>query len=181
MVPAPANPGPTRRSRDRCHTRPRDRCPTSSIVFSLGPLVLDQVHCTERKGVPARRTPSPPRRSGSTSTRCSSTNRSRASSGHCSWSGSRAASSIDSDQATCSWSSSSGRRSPPCRRVAQLKANNWTFFGVPTAQINAAITVTGAVAIITARHARPLGVGPLDAPGDTVPSDPEVPDPNIVL
>ncbi len=38
--------------------------------------------------------------------------------------------------------------------VESLKADNWTFFGVPMAQIIAAITVLGAVVILIARHAR---------------------------
>ena len=38
--------------------------------------------------------------------------------------------------------------------VESLKADNWTFFGVPVAQIIAAITVTGAAIILVARHAR---------------------------
>jgi hypothetical protein len=38
--------------------------------------------------------------------------------------------------------------------VESLKADNWTFFGVPTAQIIAAITVVGATLILIARHSR---------------------------
>ena len=37
--------------------------------------------------------------------------------------------------------------------VESLKADNWLFFGVPTAQIVAAITVIGSGAILVARHA----------------------------
>jgi phosphatidylglycerol:prolipoprotein diacylglycerol transferase len=47
--------------------------------------------------------------------------------------------------------------------VESLKADNWTFFGVPVAQIIAAITVVGAAIILAARHAR----GP--DPGETRP------------
>ena len=46
--------------------------------------------------------------------------------------------------------------------VESLKADNWTFFGVPTAQIIAAITVVAAAVILIARHARPSAVGPPD-------------------
>jgi phosphatidylglycerol:prolipoprotein diacylglycerol transferase len=38
--------------------------------------------------------------------------------------------------------------------VESLKADNWTFFGVPVAQIIAAITVIGAAVILVTRHAR---------------------------
>ncbi len=38
--------------------------------------------------------------------------------------------------------------------VESLKADNWTFFGVPTAQIVAGITVVGATVILIARHSR---------------------------
>jgi phosphatidylglycerol:prolipoprotein diacylglycerol transferase len=38
--------------------------------------------------------------------------------------------------------------------VESLKADNWTFFGVPVAQIIAGITVAGATIILLARHAR---------------------------
>ena len=38
--------------------------------------------------------------------------------------------------------------------VESLKADNWLFFGVPTAQIIAAITVVGATVILVVRHAR---------------------------
>jgi phosphatidylglycerol:prolipoprotein diacylglycerol transferase len=47
--------------------------------------------------------------------------------------------------------------------VESLKADNWTFFGVPVAQIIAAITVAGAASILVARHAR----GP--DPGEATP------------
>ena len=36
--------------------------------------------------------------------------------------------------------------------LESFRANNWTFFGVPTAQVIAAITVLGALAILVARH-----------------------------
>jgi phosphatidylglycerol---prolipoprotein diacylglyceryl transferase len=38
--------------------------------------------------------------------------------------------------------------------LESLKANTWTFFGVPTAQVIAAITVLGAAAIVVIRHVR---------------------------
>jgi phosphatidylglycerol---prolipoprotein diacylglyceryl transferase len=38
--------------------------------------------------------------------------------------------------------------------VESLKADNGTFFGVPVAQIIAAITVVGAAVILVARHLR---------------------------
>ena len=38
--------------------------------------------------------------------------------------------------------------------VESLKADNWTFFGVPVAQIIAAITVVGAGVILITRHSR---------------------------
>ena len=44
--------------------------------------------------------------------------------------------------------------------VESLKADNWRIFGVPTAQIVAAITVLGAAAILVARHARSSSQGP---------------------
>ncbi len=42
--------------------------------------------------------------------------------------------------------------------VESLKADNWTFFGVPTAQIIATLTVVGASGILIARHLRPSDV-----------------------
>ena len=52
--------------------------------------------------------------------------------------------------------------------VESLKADNWTFFGVPTAQIIAAITVVGATAILIARHSRRPDPGrPIDLPSTT--------------
>jgi phosphatidylglycerol:prolipoprotein diacylglycerol transferase len=50
--------------------------------------------------------------------------------------------------------------------VETLKADNWRSFGVPTAQIVAAITVLGAAAIMVVRHTRSSGVGPRRAVGD---------------
>ena len=44
--------------------------------------------------------------------------------------------------------------------VESLKADNWRIFGVPTAQIVAAITVLGAAAILVVRHARSSRIGP---------------------
>jgi phosphatidylglycerol:prolipoprotein diacylglycerol transferase len=44
--------------------------------------------------------------------------------------------------------------------LESLKANDWTFFGIPTAQIIAAVTVLGAGAILAARHRG--GVGKAD-------------------
>ena len=44
--------------------------------------------------------------------------------------------------------------------MESLKADNWRIFGVPTAQIVAAITVLGAAAILVARHARSSSQGP---------------------
>jgi len=41
--------------------------------------------------------------------------------------------------------------------VESLKADNWTFFGVPTAQIIAAITAIGATLLLAGRHTRPAG------------------------
>ncbi len=51
--------------------------------------------------------------------------------------------------------------------VESLKADNWTFFGVPTAQIVAALTVAGAAAILALRHRRQPGTRPPDPPPDT--------------
>ena len=42
--------------------------------------------------------------------------------------------------------------------VESLKADNWTFFGVPTAQIVAAITILGAAAMLVVRHSRSSGM-----------------------
>jgi len=50
--------------------------------------------------------------------------------------------------------------------VESLKADNWRLFGVPTAQIVAAITVLGAAAILVVRHARSPRVGPPEVVGD---------------
>ena len=50
--------------------------------------------------------------------------------------------------------------------VESLKAENWLFFGVPTAQIVAAITVLGASAIFVVRHSRSSRTGPPGAVGD---------------
>ena len=44
--------------------------------------------------------------------------------------------------------------------VESLKADNWLFFGVPTAQIVAAVTVLGSAIILVVRHARPADIGP---------------------
>jgi phosphatidylglycerol:prolipoprotein diacylglycerol transferase len=44
--------------------------------------------------------------------------------------------------------------------VESLKADNWLFFGVPTAQIIAALTVVGAAVILSVRHARSSRIGP---------------------
>jgi phosphatidylglycerol---prolipoprotein diacylglyceryl transferase len=49
--------------------------------------------------------------------------------------------------------------------VESLKADNWRIFGVPTAQIVAAITVLGAAAILVGRHARSVRIGPPGAVG----------------
>jgi hypothetical protein len=35
-----------------------------------------------------------------------------------------------------------------------LRLNNWTFFGIPTAQIVSAIFVVGAIAVLAWRHRR---------------------------
>ncbi len=43
--------------------------------------------------------------------------------------------------------------------VESLKADNWTFFGVPVAQIVAAITVVGAAIVLVVRHRRKPGPG----------------------
>jgi phosphatidylglycerol---prolipoprotein diacylglyceryl transferase len=51
--------------------------------------------------------------------------------------------------------------------VESLKADNWRIFGVPTAQIVAAITFLGAAAILVARHARAPRIGPPGALGDS--------------
>ena len=54
------------------------------------------------------------------------------------------------------------------RLVESLKADNWRIFGVPTAQIVAAITVVGATAILIARHSRRPDPGrPIDLPSTT--------------
>jgi phosphatidylglycerol:prolipoprotein diacylglycerol transferase len=50
--------------------------------------------------------------------------------------------------------------------VESLKADNWLFFGVPTAQVIAAITVLGATAILIARHARSPRMQPPEAMAD---------------
>jgi phosphatidylglycerol---prolipoprotein diacylglyceryl transferase len=50
--------------------------------------------------------------------------------------------------------------------VESLKTDNWLFCGVPTAQIIAAITVTGAAVIIVARHARSPRVEPPETMAD---------------
>jgi len=47
--------------------------------------------------------------------------------------------------------------------LESLKANNWTFFGVPTAQVIAAVTVLGAAAILILRHR-----GHPQLPGDVI-------------
>ena len=56
--------------------------------------------------------------------------------------------------------------------VESLKADNWRFFGVPTAQIVATITVLGAAIILLARHTRSSGIGPPEAAGDPLAGDP---------
>ena len=47
--------------------------------------------------------------------------------------------------------------------VESLKADNWLFFGVPTAQIVAAITVLGSAVILVVRHARSTRIGPRES------------------
>jgi phosphatidylglycerol:prolipoprotein diacylglycerol transferase len=47
--------------------------------------------------------------------------------------------------------------------VESLKADNWLFFGVPTAQIVAAITVLGSAVILIVRHARSTRIHPGDS------------------
>jgi phosphatidylglycerol---prolipoprotein diacylglyceryl transferase len=49
--------------------------------------------------------------------------------------------------------------------LESLKANNWTFFGVPTAQVIAAVTILGAAAILILRH-RGHPQSPEDVMGD---------------
>jgi hypothetical protein len=44
--------------------------------------------------------------------------------------------------------------------VESLKADNWLFFGVPTAQIVAAITVIGSAVILVIRHSRSARIDP---------------------
>ena len=44
--------------------------------------------------------------------------------------------------------------------VESLKADNWLFFGVPTAQIVAAVTVIGSMLILAIRHARSTRIDP---------------------
>jgi phosphatidylglycerol:prolipoprotein diacylglycerol transferase len=65
--------------------------------------------------------------------------------------------------------------------VESLKADNWLFFGMPTAQVIAAITVIGAAVILVARHVRPPADGPLDPPGDTSTAPPGDPGPNPLV
>jgi len=55
---------------------------------------------------------------------------------------------------------------PWVRRPRAPRANNWTFFGVPTAQVIAAVTVLGALTILVARHR-----GRLAEPADLTPAD----------
>jgi len=50
--------------------------------------------------------------------------------------------------------------------LESLKANDWVFFGVPTAQIFAAATALGAVVILVARHARRRGIDPTPTAGE---------------
>jgi phosphatidylglycerol---prolipoprotein diacylglyceryl transferase len=49
--------------------------------------------------------------------------------------------------------------------VESLKADNWRLFGVPTAQIVAAITISAAAAILVGRHLRSSRVAPPDPGG----------------
>ena len=65
--------------------------------------------------------------------------------------------------------------------VESLKADNWRLFGIPTAQIVAAITVLGAAALLVVRHARPPADEPLDPPEDTVTTPPRAAGPNPLL
>ncbi len=50
--------------------------------------------------------------------------------------------------------------------VESLKANDWVFFGIPTAQIIAAATVIVAAVALVVRHRRPVGVGPPEGVAD---------------
>jgi phosphatidylglycerol:prolipoprotein diacylglycerol transferase len=50
--------------------------------------------------------------------------------------------------------------------VESLKADNWTFFGVPTAQVFAAVTAGVAAIILVARHARRPSADSTEAAGD---------------
>ena len=98
----------------------------------------------------ARASPKRPR----ASTRCSCTNRSPGSSERSSSSGSGSGSAIGCGRATCSSSSSSGTAST--RFVLEnLREDNWTFFGIPAAQI---------VSLRVHRHRRRRAVRP--APGE---------------
>ena len=54
--------------------------------------------------------------------------------------------------------------------LESLKTNNWLFFGVPTAQVVAAVSVIIALAILVARHAGPLRDTRRRTPAE--PSDP---------
>lgn len=53
--------------------------------------------------------------------------------------------------------------------VESLKADNWVFFGVPMAQIIAAITVVGAASILVLRH-RARGAGEIHGPSAPEPT-----------
>ena len=53
--------------------------------------------------------------------------------------------------------------------VESLKADNWLFFGVPTAQIIAATTALGAAVILVVRHARSPRMPPPEAVVDPPP------------
>ena len=53
--------------------------------------------------------------------------------------------------------------------VESLKADNWVFFGVPMAQIIAAITVVGAASILVLRH-RARGAGEIHGPSAREPT-----------
>ena len=54
--------------------------------------------------------------------------------------------------------------------VESLKADNWIFFGVPTAQIFAVVTAVGAAVILVVRHLRaePSQAGPPEVTPETV-------------
>ena len=113
----------------------------------------DPVRPPDRQTTPARRAPTPTRRSASTSSRCSSTSRCRACSGALVLLALARRFAGACGPAT-SWPVFFIWYGIVRFALEALRADNWTFFGVPMAQIFSSLFILLGVVIIVLRHAR---------------------------